>query len=110
MAWNWDRDYNGGASGASYGTEAAAPKADAGMDDFLASARKLTDQFLEQSRSQAEKILSDADAKADRIVEDARQRAARERVGRVGAREPLLSSAGCWKTTSPPPQLQGAPV
>lgn len=70
MAWNWDRDYQGD-------KYPAAPAADAGsdMDDFLASARKLTDQFLEQSRRQAEKILKDANAQADQILGDARQKA-----------------------------------
>ncbi|MCR5577411.1 MAG: ATP synthase F0 subunit B [Oscillospiraceae bacterium] len=68
MTWNWDRDYR---------DDSAAPAqgADAGMDDFLASAKKLTDRFLEQSRSQADKILQDADAKAAQIVENARQKA-----------------------------------
>ena len=68
MAWNWDRDYQGDGY-------PAAPAADAGMDDFLASARKLTDQFLEQSRRQAEKILKDANMQADQILGDARQKA-----------------------------------
>ena len=53
MAWNWDRDYKGDTPANSYRTEPAAPAADAGMEDFLASAKKLTDQFLEKSRRQA---------------------------------------------------------
>ena len=77
MAWNWDRDYQGDSYYSASGAEPAAPAADAGsgMDDFLASARKLTDQFLEQSRRQAEKILKEANAQADQIVSDARQKA-----------------------------------
>ena len=70
MAWNWDRDYKSEPY-----TAEAAPKLDAGMDDFLASARKLTDQFLEQSRQQAAKILNDANMQAGQIVEEARQKA-----------------------------------
>ena len=70
MAWNWDRDYQGDKYPA-----APAAEAGSGMDDFLASARKLTDQFLEQSRRQAEKILKDANAQADQILGDARQKA-----------------------------------
>ena len=57
MAWNWDRDYQGDSVEA-----APAIDAGAGMDDFLASAKKLTDQFLEQSRRQAERILTEANA------------------------------------------------
>ena len=70
MAWNWDRDYRED----SY-SQAPAGDAGTGMDDFLASARKLTDQFLEQSRLQAEKILKEANAQAEQIVADARQKA-----------------------------------
>ena len=70
MAWNWDRDYRED----SY-SQAPAGDAGTGMDDFLASARKLTDQFLEQSRLQAEKILKAANAQAEQIVTDARQKA-----------------------------------
>ena len=70
MAWNWDRDYQGDRYPA-----ASAADAGSGMDDFLASARKLTDQFLEQSRRQAEKILKDANTQADQILGDARQKA-----------------------------------
>lgn len=70
MAWNWDRDYQGDGYAA-----ASAADTGTGMDDFLASARKLTDQFLEQSRRQAEKIVKDANAQADQILGDARQKA-----------------------------------
>ena len=70
MAWNWDRDYRED----SY-SQAPAGDTGTGMDDFLASARKLTDQFLEQSRLQAEKILKEANAQAEQIVTDARQKA-----------------------------------
>ena len=70
MAWNWDRDYRED----SY-SQAPAGDTGTGMDDFLASARKLTDQFLEQSRLQAEKILKEANAQAEQIAADARQKA-----------------------------------
>ncbi len=77
MAWNWDQDYHGDGYYTAPAQETAAPaaNADAGMDDFLASARKLTDRFLEQSRRQAEKILADANAQAEQIVGDARKKA-----------------------------------
>ena len=55
MAWNWDRDYRED----SY-SQAPAGDAGTGMDDFLASARKLTDQFLEQSRLQVHSDISSA--------------------------------------------------
>ena len=76
MAWNWDRDYKGDTPANSYRTEPAAPAADAGMEDFLASAKKLTDQFLEKSRRQAEQMLREASGQADRIVAEARRQAA----------------------------------
>ena len=77
MAWNWDRDYHGDGyyTAPAQETAASAANSDSGMDDFLASARKLTDRFLEQSRRQAEKILAGANAQAEQIVEDARKKA-----------------------------------
>lgn len=73
MAWNWDRDYKGDAA-AGYGAQTP-QSADAGMEDFLASARKLTDRYLETSRRQAEQILREARAQGERIVADARLQA-----------------------------------
>ena len=77
MAWNWDRDYQGDGYYTAPARESSSPAADAGvgMDDFLASAKKLTDQFLEQSRRQAGKILAEAKTQAEQIVVEARQKA-----------------------------------
>lgn len=75
MAWNWDRDYKGDSTDELNAAQPDAPAADAGMEDFLASAKQLTERFLEQSRGQAARILADANAQAEQIVSDARRQA-----------------------------------